>query len=233
MKLRAAVHVAPLLMICVNLSACAAAYSARPITATIIDADTHEPVTGANVVAAWELEDPVAASIQGDLELLEAITGPRGEFQFPGWGPTAIPTSAYPGSRLTNNDPRIIIFKSGYVPQAVYNDTHSTQLRDPQEMGAPVRESQWDGKAIALKKFDGNPRSYASLIHGVLSGVAIGRCGWKKIPRMVIALNKESDRLMHEGVVSYPVARPSIRELVANEDKQCGAVVEYLNGFDK
>jgi hypothetical protein len=216
-----------------SLSACAMFYSARPISATVIDADSGAPVAGANVVAVWELEDPVAAGIQGDLEMLETVTGASGDFQFPGWGPKPVPSSAYPGSRLTNNDPRIIVFKPGYVPQAVYNDTHSSQLRDPQEMGAPVRESQWNAKAIPIKKFDGNPRNYASSIHGVLSGVAIGMCGWKKIPRMVIALNRESDRLMREKVVPYSVAWPSISQLAANYEKECGPVIEYLKEFEK
>jgi hypothetical protein len=184
-------------------------------------------------VAAWELEDPVAARGQGGLELMEDVTDANGEFHFPSWGPKPVPQTAYPGTRLTNQDPRIVLFKSGYLPNAVYNDSHSTLLRNPEDSGPELRDSQWDGKTIPLKKFEGGARAYASSVRGALSGVSFGHCRWKKIPKMIIALNKESDRLIRKKTVSYVVAWPSIEGLIANETKDCGPVREYLNGFQR
>jgi hypothetical protein len=213
-----------------NLSVNAHAYySAKPITARIVDANTGQPIAGANVVAAWILEDPTSGNSQGDLQLMEDVTDGTGEFHLPGWGRKPVP----PRTRLTNEDPRIIVFKAGYFPSAVYNDSHPTLIRDPQDMGPAIRDSQWDGKTIPLKKFDGSLRLYASLVHGVLSDVGFAHCGWKRIPRMIIVLNKESDRLMAEKVVPYPSAWPSIDELTANETAECGPVSEYLKGFQK
>jgi hypothetical protein len=213
-------------------SAHAVAYSAKPISARVVDAVTGQPLAGVNVVASWELEDPVAARGQGALELMEDVTDANGEFHFPGWGPKPVPTDAFPGTRLTNEDPRIVLFKTGYFPNAVYNDSHSTLLRDPKDVGAAIRDSQWDGKTILLKKFEGEPRTYASLVYGVLSGVSFGQCGWKKMPKMIIAINQESDRLMREKIVSFPVAWPLIKELVANDTKECGPVLDYLHRFE-
>jgi hypothetical protein len=215
----------------VSINAHATSYSAKPITARIVDAGTGQPLAGVNVVAVWVLEDPVSGNSQGDLELMEEVTDTAGEFHLAGWGPKSVPPTAFPGTRLTNEDPRIIVFKAGYFPNAVYNDSHSTLIRDPQDVGPPIRESQWNGKMIPLKKFEGSMRVYASLVHGVLSDVGFAHCGWKRIPKIIVVLNQESDRLMADKVVSHPSAWPSIAELVANETAECGPVSEYLKRF--
>jgi uncharacterized GH25 family protein len=91
-----------LALLLASLSACATSYSAKPITAKVVDAVTGEPLEGVNVVAHWLMEDPQAGRGQGDLELMEAVTDKSGEFHFPGWGPKAIPRDKFPGTRLTN-----------------------------------------------------------------------------------------------------------------------------------
>ena len=217
----------------VSATAHAASYSAKPITATIVDGSTGEPLAGVNVVAAWILEDPVSGNSQGDLELMEDVTNSAGEFHFPAWGPKSVPRTAFLGTRLTNEDPRIVVFKRGYLPNTLYNESHSTLIRNPQDTGPPLRDSQWDGKRIALKRSEGSMRDYASLVHGVLSDIGFAHCGWKRIPKMIVALNEESDRLMADKVVPYPPAWPSIAELVANETTECGSVSEYLKRFGK
>jgi hypothetical protein len=217
-----------------SLSACATyQYSAKPIHARVVDAQTGEPLPGVNVVAVWELEDPIATKGQGNLQLMEAVTDGNGNFQFQAWGPKPIPVTAFPGTRLTNNDPRIILFKSGFTPRAVYNDTHSAILKDPNDAGPVIRDSQWEGKAIGLEKFSGPPSTYAILVSGVLTGVG-GGCEWKSMPRMVVTLNRESDRLKREGVVKYSVANPSIQWLTANEAAlNCGPTREILKEYSK
>ena len=223
---------AALVTLCV--SACATTYSAKPIAARVVDADSGVPLEGVNVVAHWLMEDPVAARGQGDLELMETVTDRNGEFQFPAWGPKAIPTGTPPGTRLTNQDPAIIFFKSGYWPHAVSNDSHPSMLNRPQDLGEPVRDSQWDSKAIKLKRFNAEPQVYVTAIGSVLTSVSWGECGWKRIPRMIIALNRESDRLKGEGVVKSAVAWPSIAHLEANEARhKCGSVGEVFKDYQK
>jgi uncharacterized GH25 family protein len=86
-----------LALLLASLSACATSYSAKPITAKVVDAVTGEPLEGVNVVAHWLMEDPQAGRGQGDLELMEAVTDKSGEFHFPGWGPKAIPRDSFRG----------------------------------------------------------------------------------------------------------------------------------------
>ena len=219
-----------LALLATSLTACATSYSAKPMTAKVVDADTGEPLEGVNVVAHWMMEDPVAARGQGDLELMEAVTDRNGEFRFPGWGPKAIPSDTYPGTRLTNQDPAIIFFKSGYRSFGVHNDTHSSMLRDPSDMGPPVRDSQWDGKAIKLEKFKGDLKSYGSWTSHVLTGISYSHCEWKKMPRMVAALIREGDRLRKLGAYDW---LPSISDFERPSEDKCGSVQDFLREYMK
>lgn len=221
-------------MLATSLPACATSYSAKPITAKVLDSETGEPLEGANVVAHWIMMGPRSGRGQGDLELMETVTDKNGEFRFPAWGPKAIPSDTAPGTRLTNQDPAIILFKSGYKWNAISNDSHSTMLRTPDDLGAPVRDSQWDGKTIQLQKFKGDLNRSTEMSTGVLTGVDYGDCNWKKIPRIIVALNKESDRLRREKIVNYTTVSPSIDVLVANEaNHKCGPVLEFFKGYMK
>lgn len=73
-----------------SLSACAKTYSAKPITATVVDAETWEPLEGVNVVAEWILHYPTWRS-DGSLEVAEAVTDKKGSFIFPAGGRKRFP----------------------------------------------------------------------------------------------------------------------------------------------
>lgn len=110
------------------LQACATIYSAKPITATVVDAESGEPLEGVNVVAHWVMHDPAWRSA-GDLELMEAVTNKEGKFHIPGWGPRAIPSDLPMGTRLGNDDPGLILFKSGYKVAGLSNMSPPNRLR--------------------------------------------------------------------------------------------------------
>jgi hypothetical protein len=184
-----------LALLLTSLCACATSYSAKPITAKVVDADTGESLEGVNVVAHWVMEDAWSGRAKGDLELMEAVTDKNGEFHFPGWGPKAIPDDRDWGTRLTRQDPEILFFKSGYGRNGVYNDTHPSMLSEPLSNGPAVRDSQWDGKVIKLQKFNGTLYEYGMLASLTISGTYYSHCEWKKMPRMVAALIKEGDGL--------------------------------------
>lgn len=63
-------------------------YSADPIEAKVIDAETKQPLEGVTVVAHWELVygTPGGSSPAGQLTAMEAVTDHDGKFHFPGWG---------------------------------------------------------------------------------------------------------------------------------------------------
>ena len=86
-------------------------YTIEPFEAWAVDAETGEPVEGANVVATWALFDAWYLHSSAFLEMpevKEAVTDKNGRFSFPGF-------KLYnPKLRELREDPKIIIFKSGY-----------------------------------------------------------------------------------------------------------------------
>jgi len=167
-----------LLLTALSLPACARTYSARPITATVIDTDTQEPLEGVNVVADWVLYDPAWRGT-GELEIIEAVTDEQGQFHIPGWGPKAVPSHLPYGTRLGNDDPALQFFKGGYRIRVLVNSRQPERLRPENDI--PVRYSDWDGKVIKLEKFKGTLEDYGKYIHDPMQYMGSGiPCPWKK-----------------------------------------------------
>jgi hypothetical protein len=204
------------------LQACAATYSAKPITATVVDAETGEPLEGVNVVAHWVMNDP-AWRRAGDLELMEAVTNKEGKFHIPGWGPKGIPSDLPRGTRLGNDDPGLILFKSGYKVDGLSNMLQPNRLRPENDI--PVRYSDWDGKVIRLEKFKGDLQFYGP--PGTF-GAGI-ECPWKKVPRFFVALMQERARLDRLGVRS---ALPTLGHLENSfRNSGCGSAEEFFREY--
>src|SRR5213593_3967961 len=113
-------------------------YSAKPISGRVVDRDTGRPLEGVIVLAQWVLVDDAR------IHVAEVVTDASGQYFIPGWGPKARP----PSIPLTGySDPEIMYFKPPYAPRWVAN-----RFLDNTDA---VRTSDWDGKTIELKKFDG------------------------------------------------------------------------------
>jgi hypothetical protein len=209
--------------------AAAQTYSAKPIRATVVDADSGEPLAGVNVVAQWILHDNGWKRV-GDLELLEAVTGADGSFRFPGWQGKTPPMAGLYGTRLGNDDPALVLFKSGYKVRGVGNDLQPERLLDANHTWQ--RYSDWDGKIIKLEKFNGNMEVYTALAAGTLTGLGEGlECPWKRVPRLISALIKERDRLNKLGVRNY---LPSIEHMeLYFKNAHCGSAKEFLEEYLK
>ncbi|WP_077732065.1 hypothetical protein [Methylocaldum sp. 14B] len=170
-----------LLLTALSLPACAKTYSAKPITATVVDAETWEPLEGVNVVADWVLYAPAWRST-GELEIIEAVTDEQGQFHIPGWGPKAVPSHLPYGTRLGNEDPALQFFKGGYRIRVLVNSRQPERLRPENDI--PVRYSDWDGKVIKLEKFKGTLEDYGKYIHDPMQYMGSGiPCPRKKMPR--------------------------------------------------
>ncbi len=146
------------------LQACALplTYSARPITGYVVDADTKAPIAGAVIVADWVLMVAGGGDRVRSLQTIETVTDWDGHYSIPGWGPKLRPT----GVELTDSDPKLIVFKSTYVPEFLYNK---------HERATSVRGSDWDGKTIALKAFRGTQEKRIEQL-GYLIGDGISLC---------------------------------------------------------
>ena len=52
----------------------------------MVDAETHQPLEGVNVVAHWVLNFGLEGTVHADLMLMETVTQSNGRFYFPAWG---------------------------------------------------------------------------------------------------------------------------------------------------
>src|SRR5437762_122484 len=105
-----------LVMMELPLHACAFAaappmYLAKEIHGQVVDAATGQPIERAVIVAQWILF--VGGIGHGGhnqvLHVAEVVTDKDGNYVIPGWGPKP----RLPLTELDNQDPKLLVFKSG------------------------------------------------------------------------------------------------------------------------
>jgi len=147
MKSGIAAVVCTLLLLYCGTSA-ALEYSAKPITARVVDAETKEPLEGVVVVAHWQLNGGLEGwSPLAELMVMDAVTDQSGTFHFPAWGPKKISAGLDSNARLKEFDPQLLLFKSGYRWQMLFNSKSEEQMSHKVPgFGAPtttVRPLSW------------------------------------------------------------------------------------------
>ncbi len=185
-----------LIGLCLPLSACAISYSAEPIDAWVVDAETKQPIEGVIITANWQLQSGNAGGsfYAGQLMVMETVTDKKGRFYFPAWGPLR-PKQGY----LINRDPQLLLFKSGYE----YLGLSNTPFRENMHKD-PVRKSDWNGKTIELKPFKGTAEEYSKAL-GTLSlswAYTGNECEWKRIPHMALAAHKQAMSFKKQGIMT-------------------------------
>lgn len=191
-----------LFLLCVilgTLPACATplTYSAKEIRSQIVDAETDQPIEGAVIVAQWILFE-MGVGHRKRLHIEETVTDKDGRYVIPAWGPKPHP----PLTELDREDPMLAIFKSGYMPLRLYNRIDRSDS---------LRVSEWDGKVIRLKRFQGGLEDYARRLESFSIGLAHNGKEWRLFPRMILALDAENRRLKSQGL--NPNYRTSIFEI--------------------
>lgn len=201
------------------LPACATPlmYSAEPIEAWVIDAETKQPLEGVIVIAHWELvRSPGDRKGLGYLELMETVTDATGRFSFPSWGPRS-PKEGY----LHDYAPLFFLFKPGYQYGGPSNFGHV------QPHSEPVRRSGWTGKKIPLRKFGGTLQQYAMTMSAFDNGLSFiyhnEHCQMVHVPRLVVALHQEEKRLREAKAYSRltrlePYLNPDYKDLCGLRD---------------
>jgi hypothetical protein len=174
-------------------------YSADPITATVVDADTGAPIEGVNVVAAWELQGSWNyGDAVGYVNVLESVTDGNGHFSFPSWGPRVANRG-----KVRLSAPALYIFKSGYR-FGVYENNGPSTVNAPSKL-----VSDWAGKSLKLKPFVGSPKELVES-YVFLTSVAIhdldknGRIA--DVPKFICSIAQENQRLTNLGFADalYP-----------------------------
>lgn len=195
-------------------------YSAEPIEAWVIDAETKQPLEGVIVTANWQLKGGLeGGNPVGQMMVLETVTDRAGRFHFPAWGPLARPREGV----LRNEDPLLLLFKPGYRYQGLANPLREQPSR------ASVRSSQWNGQTIELKRFQGSLKEYAghlSYLDTRLNTIVRSPdCDWKKIPRMMAAIVNQGSVFREKGVFNHLLDADSI------SSPQCGSAREFLRDY--
>ena len=166
-------------------------YTAAPIEAWVVDADTEAPIEGAVVTANWQLVGfsyDTGGRKLGQLEVMETVTDRNGRFHFPGF--TKVNAS---GNVLREEDPQILVFKSGY---RYLRATNQYPIGKEGEQGT-YRKSPIIGQKLKMKKADEDVKKYAfnlGVLGGYLSKIADHDVG-TRIPRMIQALGCERKKV--------------------------------------
>jgi len=201
-----------LVVVATALQACGDLYyTAAPIEAWVVDADTGAPIEGAVVTANWQMVAfgfDTGGRKKGQLEVMETVTDKNGRFYFPGF--TKINLS---GNALGEADPQILIFKPGY------RHLRATNLYPigEEESQGPRRRSPIIGLRLKMQPAGHDVKKYAhdlGFLGSDLSSFADRHDIVGRIPRMIHALACERMRLrkLDPSIGSIDVPGPPTRE---------------------
>jgi hypothetical protein len=194
-------------------------YTAEPIAARIVDADTGAPVEGVNVVAAWQAKGGLeGGNIMGYVTVMEDVTNANGEFSFPGWGP-----KKWRNGAIRDGAPLLILLKPGYEVSFVWEHKYGVEF-------APSHlSSSWDQKAIALRRFATKEAEFSQRLTGIRTFldtlIPQQDCAWREIPRFISAVD-QLDRAFIAGGSKFGLE--SLDALEGRSNKHCGSVKTYV-----
>ncbi|MCY7387277.1 MAG: carboxypeptidase-like regulatory domain-containing protein [Burkholderiales bacterium] len=208
-------------------------YTIEPFEAWAVDAESGDPIEGANVVATWALfEDGWHGHhFREMLEVKETVTDKNGRFAFPGF-------KLY-NPRLDNlmEDPKIIIFKPGYEFARRTNGCGEGAQGDCRWA---TRIAVIAGQKVKMKKVD---YSLAGRVASPLTGMqrdlytglstqmdyVLESCETKKIPLFYQAIQAEELQLKSAGLYS----RNSLPSVQGRHELRCGLRNEAFTGQKK
>lgn len=216
------------LLLITPLFGCAITYSANPITARVVDAETKEPIEKVIVVAHWQLKGGMEGGNEvGQVMVLETETDKNGQFYFPGWGPKLRSLSG----TLKDESPAILLFKNGYRYRGLSNEINKKTLYG--DLDVPLK-SDWDGKTIEVEKFKGTVEEYVRHVSSFSGNLRFveDNCQWKIVPRMILELQKQLDVFKAAGIVTgfYSVDYLPMNK---EDEAKCGSPKEFFKEYQK
>jgi len=217
----AAVRLAAVAALALTPAACSVerTYTAEPIAARVVDADTGAPVEGVNVVAAWQAKGGLeGGNVMGYVMVMEDVTDADGAFSFPGWGP-----KKWRNGAIRDGAPLLIVFKPGYGVRLLWEEKYGV------EFATPHMSSSWDKQVIALKRFEGSAEDYAWNLSGLrtfLDGLLLeGGCAWRGVPNFLRTVDRQHREFVRQRT---RVALDSLQSMQDNVDKSCGSLPDFV-----
>lgn len=216
-----------------SLQACATTYSAEPIEAWVVDADSGQPIEGVVVTANWELEiGTLGGNVPvGQIMVMETVTDQKGKFYFPAWGPKTVPPEMPNPMKspphLVNRDPQILLFKSGYKWRGLENYPLTNYNKSSQ------RKSDWNGKTVKIEKFKGDLKGYAKSLDFFDPRFIREDCNWKKVPKMVVAINEQNQLFRKNGIETPLLSINSLEGMSPKDKQRCGSALEFFERGQK
>jgi hypothetical protein len=155
----------------------AGTYEGQAFHLIAVEGETGRPLADVHAVAEWIHEK--RPGLLGPLLAQAAVSGADGRLSFPGWGPMP------GGPRLSPGwDPRITLFKPGYVPVKILNDfpgvyrVHETRSGGLSSIStewldaaarevvdqASVRRFHQSGQTVAMAPFRGTPEQWVNAL---------------------------------------------------------------------
>tara|TARA_R110001599_G_scaffold351880_1_gene585007 strand:+ start:69 stop:755 length:687 start_codon:yes stop_codon:yes gene_type:complete len=153
----------------------------EPFSATIVDAETKEPIEGAVALIHW---DTIGGhgQVTGFVEMLEAKSDKNGRLYFPAWGPKL----AWITDVTLRRNPKIHLFKAGYEPGVLIEE--SVTIKGVQEINRLHLTSSWNEKIIGLMVTSSTPLEYRKTMLSFMRNLdslffeEIGVCYWIEFP---------------------------------------------------
>lgn len=168
------------------IQACASPiYYAKRIQGQIVEHETGQPLEGVIVVAKWVLMHKTPSQYYHDkkLRIVETLTDQNGNYVVSGSPMIRL----RPFTELADHDPVISFFKKGYTPLFVSNSSDRDTV---------IRYSEWNGRVLKLKHFNGTNDRYANYLRGLFN---LDRSDWCFVPKLSQAMYEEVKRLNSEG----------------------------------
>lgn len=217
------------------LQACATTYSAEPIEAWVVDAETTQPIEGVVITANWELEEGTVGGNRpaGQIMVVETVTDNKGRFYFSAWGPKSthltLPHPLTSEPHLVNRDPHLLFFKSGYKWLGLENSFSFDYNK------GSLRKSDWNGKTIKLEKFKGSLKEYAAHLNFLTTPLRFVEedCNWKAIPRIILAVDEEYRLFRKNGISTGLHLIDTLEGVSRSVGRQCGSAREFFERAQK
>lgn len=212
------------------LTSCASPfYKSAPFSAQVVDSETGQPIAGAVVVASWELEK---GSLDGSrhvgyLEVKETLTDANGRFSFEGFS-----KANSSGGELRDADPAVLVFKGQYEAASFFSSWN------PGRPAGPFRTAWVDGKVLKLSKIDTanserglRRRTFHRTLNSRINNI-IADCLWSRIPRLLMAMSEEKQRILSLYPEAYVLIGP--KDFAgAVEREECSFTENSLKGAIK